>query len=357
MQALGRRDFRAVLDFLAMLGETSDLDDFAARLAFGLEQVIPCRGASYNEVNLARQRVRWVTGIPTSPDDIAAFERHMPVNPIISYMSENPDSDAIVNTDLLSEPRWRDLGVYHDLYHPLRLEHILAVTASKLPLMIGIALFREQTPFSERDRALLTLLRPHIANSYRNVALLADLGERAALLDRGMEIGGLGAIVLGADDRIRSMTESARAWLVAYFDHPANAPGLPMTVQAWLRRLSLPASAAETLSQADATLARDRGGNRLTLRLVHHGGQRLMLMQERRATPRVEQLAALGLARREAEILAWVTAGKTDAEIGEILGISPRTVNHTLERVYRKLGVETRTAAAMRALASPTTPP
>ena len=52
------------------------------------------------------------------------------------------------------------------------------------------------------------------------------------------------------------------------------------------------------------------------------------------------------LTAREGEILRWVREGKRDPEIGLILGISPRTVHHHLENVYRKLGVETRTAAA-----------
>ena len=52
------------------------------------------------------------------------------------------------------------------------------------------------------------------------------------------------------------------------------------------------------------------------------------------------------LTAREAQILGWVREGKRDPEIGLILEISPRTVNHHLANVYRKLGVETRTAAA-----------
>ena len=52
------------------------------------------------------------------------------------------------------------------------------------------------------------------------------------------------------------------------------------------------------------------------------------------------------LTTREREILHWVRAGKRDAEIGIILGISPRTVHHHLQKIYFKLDVETRTAAA-----------
>ncbi len=63
--------------------------------------------------------------------------------------------------------------------------------------------------------------------------------------------------------------------------------------------------------------------------------------------------ADCGLTPREREVLQWVAAGKTDREIAAILGISPRTVGKHLQRVYVALGVETRTAAVMRAMTVP----
>ncbi len=61
------------------------------------------------------------------------------------------------------------------------------------------------------------------------------------------------------------------------------------------------------------------------------------------ATASLEQY---GLTPRETEVLSWVAKGKTNRDIGEILGMSPRTVNKHLEHIYVKLGVETRSAAA-----------
>lgn len=68
------------------------------------------------------------------------------------------------------------------------------------------------------------------------------------------------------------------------------------------------------------------------------------------APPVAGDLMSLGLTERQAEILAWLAVGKTDGEIAKILAISPRTVSHTVARVYRKLGVENRVAAVTRAL-------
>ena len=59
---------------------------------------------------------------------------------------------------------------------------------------------------------------------------------------------------------------------------------------------------------------------------------------------------ALDMTGRQAEVLYWIAKGKTNGEIGLILGTSPRTVNKHLEKIYKKLGVENRTAAAARAI-------
>jgi len=52
------------------------------------------------------------------------------------------------------------------------------------------------------------------------------------------------------------------------------------------------------------------------------------------------------LTLREHEVLGWLARGKSNAEIGAILGISSATVSKHLEHIYPKLGVENRTAAA-----------
>ncbi|MGE3311721.1 MAG: response regulator [Limisphaerales bacterium] len=63
-----------------------------------------------------------------------------------------------------------------------------------------------------------------------------------------------------------------------------------------------------------------------------------------------EPLIALGLSPREAEVLLWVAQGKTNPEVGSILGISEETVKKHMKQVLAILAVETRTAAALRAL-------
>jgi DNA-binding CsgD family transcriptional regulator len=60
--------------------------------------------------------------------------------------------------------------------------------------------------------------------------------------------------------------------------------------------------------------------------------------------------STLGLTRREIEVLAWVAAGKTNAQVAEVLSIAPGTVKKHLEHIYKKLGVSSRTDAAVTAI-------
>jgi DNA-binding NarL/FixJ family response regulator len=81
-------------------------------------------------------------------------------------------------------------------------------------------------------------------------------------------------------------------------------------------------------------------------------GERMLLLQLRGpgAEPAAGRVSAALLTPGETEVLSWIAKGKTNRDVAEILGMSPRTVNKHLEHVFEVLGVETRAAAA--ALAS-----
>jgi len=65
----------------------------------------------------------------------------------------------------------------------------------------------------------------------------------------------------------------------------------------------------------------------------------------------------LSLTTREAEVLIWIARGKSNRDISDILGISPRTVNKHLEQIFTKLGVENRASAAALAVGALATRP
>jgi DNA-binding NarL/FixJ family response regulator len=72
----------------------------------------------------------------------------------------------------------------------------------------------------------------------------------------------------------------------------------------------------------------------------------LRLAKESSTNQPAQFSSELGLTTREGEVLSWLSKGKTNRDIAQILGLSPRTVDKHLEQIYAKLGVENRTAAA-----------
>jgi DNA-binding response OmpR family regulator/DNA-binding CsgD family transcriptional regulator len=85
--------------------------------------------------------------------------------------------------------------------------------------------------------------------------------------------------------------------------------------------------------------------------LSKSGNLSLMRMEHRNGDNGPKALLALGLTAREAEVLYWMTEGKTNPEIAIILDSSINTVKKHANNLFAKLGVETRTAAARAALA------
>jgi len=75
-------------------------------------------------------------------------------------------------------------------------------------------------------------------------------------------------------------------------------------------------------------------------------GEYVLVMEKNSGEWNLESVKhSLGLTFREAEILMWISRGKTNKEVGLILGSSPRTINKHLEHIFEKLGVVTRAAA------------
>jgi DNA-binding response OmpR family regulator len=119
---------------------------------------------------------------------------------------------------------------------------------------------------------------------------------------------------------------------------------LPPAMQQWLGQVQKVKAGSKTSAMASFP-------NDEQLRLQYMGklGPNEFLLRLARdsstETP-AEFSSALGLTSREGEVLSWLSKGKTNRDIAQILGLSPRTVDKHLEQIYSKLGVENRTAAA-----------
>ena len=206
---------------------------------------------------------------------------------------------------------------------------MVATLPSRPPMLVGIVVMRNGRDFDERDRTLLDLLRPHLANAYANAAAR----ETVAAIEQALP--GDNVVLLGPHRRIRYASSHAIELLSSFGE------SLPFVLPEPLERL---ATTVAPLPGGELRAA--RGGRRVIARFASAS---VLLLREEGASIRSERLLGLGLSRREAEVLVLVAAGHRNAAIGAQLDITERTVKKHLEGIYEKLGVRSRTQASARA--------
>ena len=156
-------------------------------------------------------------------------------------------------------------------------------------------------------------------------------------------------VLLTKGGRVQLVTDRARQWLVEYFGRSSRqADRLPEVFRSWITHQEVSLDATDDAPLPREPFVAEREGARLMIRHLCEEDRCMLLMEERHVAVRPTSFEPSGLTRREAEVLLWVAQGNTNIEIGTILGTSPRTVQKHLEHIYRKLGVETRVAAARR---------
>jgi DNA-binding NarL/FixJ family response regulator len=184
---------------------------------------------------------------------------------------------------------------------------------------------------------MLARIRVHLANARLTQS------ARAAL-----DVSGRFLLAVNRQGTIMWATPQAQKLLSANLAASANDElVLPDPMLQWLEQVQKGKSGSKAPAMAsfpDNEQLRLQymgklGSNEFLLRLAKESGTNLP----------AEFSSELGLTTREGEVLAWLSKGKTNRDIAQILGLSPRTVDKHLEQIYAKLGVENRTAAAAMA--------
>ena len=196
-----------------------------------------------------------------------------------------------------------------------------------------------------KPKEVLARMNVHLQGARRARQEAQQAGQARNALDA---FGYASITVRMPEGKLIWQTALAREMLLRYCG--TSAPMTPPAVLEWLR-LHLPDAQQRQIEPPALAIA--HGATRLSLRLHQQTGHDdegddwLIIMRELSDTAVIETMSlSLKLTAREAEVLYWVVKGKTNKDIGEILGSSPATAKKHLERVYVKLGVETRTAAA-----------
>ena len=353
MERLRIADLHRITIFLTDLYELTDINGFRRCLLSTLPVLVPADRVSVIESNL---RLRQAAGesLPCGAfegDLQRTYGQYIPQSPFIQAYERGKGS-AVKLSDFSSQRQLHRLGLYSEYLRKIGAEYRIAKgLPGRSGWITSVQLDRSTLDFSERDRLVLNILRPHLNQGYRNAVVLTAGRIELAKMREGVEALNRGLVLLTPGGKVRWISSRAREWLSSYFG-PAHSRNdeLPPPLTRWLKWHVDPRPRELPPPREPFTVTRDAG--RLVVRFVSCPGQTVLVLEEQRHSVPADALRSLGLTRRETEVLAWVAAGKTSAEIASILGIGRRSVEKHLERIYPKLGVETRTAAAARALAA-----
>jgi DNA-binding CsgD family transcriptional regulator len=335
---LPERELAGLLEILGEVHHAEDLAGFRSALLDVLPRVIPAAYTSYNEVSA--EGIPLVAMVAPEPSQriLAAWGRYGHQNPLVQRHLKTRDSRASRLSDVTSLDAFRELELYHEVFVPLGVEHQLVVTLPAPPtLLIGLV-FADAEDFTDNQKRLLDLARPHLIQAHANAALRERMHDVLAAIEAGLDDVGEAIVVTDAQDRIAFASAAGRAAL-ALVDGGGRNERLPEP----LRSTPAPAHMVVPVSGGAPVMVR---------RLTPKRGASVFLFERGSRGAPLSLLASLGLSPRETEVLQSMMRGNATAAIAAQLGVSPRTVHKHAQRIYEKLGVNDRIAAVSAAWAA-----
>jgi DNA-binding CsgD family transcriptional regulator len=324
MASLAARDAERVLRFVADAEDLGGDDPFAPPVLERLGALVGADWAGYSECDYVRGRSLVLHETPPLHELWDSVDGDLMSRGPLKLRHRAGRFGAARESALVPRSVLRRTPYYLSVLEPLGVTDAMGVALPPSTLHSKFFTFdRFGGEFGERDTLVLDLLEPHLLRLWRSARTRRRLQAALAGLDWPAEHS-RGVVLLAPDARVDFASPSARRLVRAYFGATHGAE-LPPEVAGWL-------------DSASPTLERSLGDRRLT---IDRSGDALLLE---------ETHDELGLTAREREVLGWVARGKTNAEVAEVLWISPTTVRKHLENIYGKLGVRSRTAAVTRFL-------
>ncbi len=347
MSSLRERDVRAVLDLVGEAHDAQDVDEFRSVVLPSVRRIVQCDFSSYNEVADGRHVVAVMMDPEAEPWAYEAWARHAGENPLLQRYRRTRDGRSYRFSDVISTKALHALPLYRNLFVPLGLSHQIAVgLPSPSSLTIGIALSRGGEDFTEHDRRLLDLARPHLAQAYRNAKLRERTAGTVGALRRGLDDSGDGLIVLDelGDVAFASTVARTLTAAAAHTDLHEGRP-LPAALRHWVER--------QQSGRLISPLVLE-GRTPIIARFIppRTGELAVIVLARRGRAVGVATLEAMGLTRREAQVLDAFVRGCSTEDAAEQLGISPRTVHKHAQAIHAKLGVSGRSEAIAAAWAT-----
>jgi DNA-binding NarL/FixJ family response regulator len=330
---LSERDAAALLAFVSELRALEDPLPFPPRLVASLRSLIPADRVHFSELNPVERRsilqvshaadgedqILWGSEEGDSEKELFWSLRH--THPLCGYRQARDDwTTALKVSDFLALSEFRRTAIYDALYRG-DVDHWLDVGLAREPARTRLFIFTrfDKGDFDERDRLVAALLQPHLAQRAEEAEAALHAAEALALIEEGTNEEVRRVVLCSATGVIEFASASSRALLKRYLGLENGR--LPTSILA-RRRLTLQDSVRS-----------------LQIQIARTDNLHLLMLEER--DTRIERLT-----RRERQVLEQLALGRANDAIALELRIAAATVAKHLEHVYRKLGVQNRTAAS-----------
>jgi DNA-binding CsgD family transcriptional regulator len=368
MEALSTNDAEKLHQGIQQIYTLHDLDTFGTDALSIVDRLVPSDYPLFNLTNTRTGQIS-LTYLPNSdviPTELVmvleqVLSRERDTHPIAQNMPQALNGACKLSDFITQKELHRREGLYQQFLRPLGVEdQILLFLPNVNPtgwrelaqantMLTGFIFNRPDLSFTERDRSILNLLRPHLFQAYANAQQHDRLQQDLSQLQQSLNH--LGVVILDGERRIKSIAPQATIWLETYFAKLTSTFQLPDYVRSWVNHQIACLSTKTDLSPACLPLRRQQAGRELTIRLViERPEERYLLLLEEQTLSSMNSLAILGLSQRETEVLTLIIQGKDNKSIATQLSINIGTVRKHLENIYLKLGVKSRTEAIAQAL-------
>jgi DNA-binding CsgD family transcriptional regulator len=371
MTNLTQTDWRQMHEFWRSLYTPCRLDEFPMQILTALPKVVGAELFAATNFGDHNTTLPCICSFPNPEigrlaEQFIAQPQNFLAHPVAHHYARTVDGQALAISDFLSESEFHQGLIYSDVFQLVGLEDQMAISL-KLPAQLktgsicdpfhqgkehlSLLVSRERRGFTERDRLILNLIRPHLKQAYENVVAFDLLHQQVSEHQEAIEQTAL--ISLSADGKVKWMTKLAGEILHRYFPPSKARISLPDSLQRWVDHHVLPFSRSTEGLSTLRPLILELNGRRLSVRFsCNMRLEELYLLLEETKPEKfsIQSLQVLGLTKRESEVLFLIAKDQSTQEIARHLGMSDRTVKKHIEHIYEKLGVQTRLGAVMYAL-------
>jgi DNA-binding CsgD family transcriptional regulator len=364
MEPLPIADLSKLNQSIQQIYTLHNLDTFGVDALSIVDQLVPSYIPVFHLTDFQTYQIKdtFLPNFPgLSPELQSIKTLYIGEHPLVQQMPQSL-AGACKISDFTSQQKLHALeGIYQQFLRPLDTEDqmfLFLPTAGVdnwfhqlqgINVIAGFTLNRSNRSFTERDRTILNLLRPHLSQAYANAQQYQQLQQENGQLQQSLNH--LGAIVLDQEQQIKSIAPQAIIWLETYFNHTTCSSQLPDHLRSWIKYQIACLKQNPNSPNACLPLCSQQAGRELTIRLViEPAANQYLLLLEEQTLSSLQSLTLLGLSQRETEVLALIIQGKNNQAIATQLSVHPCTIRKHLEHIYTKWNVNSRTEAIAYAL-------